>query len=148
MMRAVVLGVGVATGLAMACVAGEPAPKVRAERPRLFVRAKAWDGPSVEKIKGWMERPEYKQAMGQISTCGNAIRYVILGDADSGRKAAATLKGLTVPKGPGESPSYDGIAVTETALLYDWLRDHPDMDDAGRGRTLRSRPVDATGDPR
>jgi len=35
-------------------------PKVREERPRLFVRAKAWDGPSVEKIKTWMDRPEYK----------------------------------------------------------------------------------------
>ena len=42
--------------------AAEPAtqPHVRPDRPRLFLRAKAWDGPSVEKIKQWMDRPEYK----------------------------------------------------------------------------------------
>jgi hypothetical protein len=107
-------------------------PSVRAERPRLFVRAKAWDGPSVEKIRGWMDRPEYKQAMGQISTCGNSIRYLILDDQTAGKQAAATLQALTVPSGPGTSPSYDGIEVTQTALLYDWLRNHPDVNAAGR----------------
>ena len=32
-------------------VQGAGVPKVRKERPRLFVREKEWDGPAIEKIK-------------------------------------------------------------------------------------------------
>ncbi len=122
----------------LAVPAGAPAgedsgavPKVREERPRLFIRARTWDGPSAEKIKGWMDRPEYRQAMGQVSTCGNSIRYAILGDAAAGGKVVAALKKLP-PTGKTDTPSYDGIMVTELALQYDWVRNHPDFDEAGR----------------
>ena len=50
------------------CLAAGPTladvPKVREERPRLVLRAKAWDGPSVEKTKTWMTRPEYRNFIG------------------------------------------------------------------------------------
>ena len=113
----------------------EALPKVRQERPRLFVRAKAWNGPSVERIKGWASRPEYKRPLGMISTCGNSIRYLILADKEAGRKVVAHLSSLKVPTKAG-SPSYDGIEVTETALAYDWLRNHPEFKEDGRKRAI------------
>lgn len=112
-----------------------PLPKVRNERPRLFARATAWDGPNIPAIRGWMDRPEYKQAMAKITSCGNTIKYRILNDEEAGKKAVATLVLLEIPKGAG-SPSYDGIAVTEKALMYDWLRDHKDLTDEGRQRAV------------
>jgi len=45
-------------------------PRIRAERPRVFLRAKAWDGPSVEKIKGWMDRPEYRARVAKLRNRG------------------------------------------------------------------------------
>jgi hypothetical protein len=116
--------------------AGEALPNVRKERPRLFVRAKAWDGPSIERIRSWINRPEYKSPMGMISTCRNSIRYQVLGDAEAGKKVVAHLSGLKVPDKPPYSPSYAGISVTETALAYDWLRDHPGFTEAGRGNAV------------
>ena len=112
--------------------AGETPPRVRPERPRLFVRAKAWDGPSIEKIRTWINRPEYKYPLSSISTCRNAIRYRLLDDKEAGKKAVAHLSSLKVPAKKPYSPSYAGIEVTETCLSYDWLRDHPEFTDAGR----------------
>jgi hypothetical protein len=101
-------------------------PKVRNERPRLFVRARAWDGPSVEKIKSWLDRPEYKYALKTVSTCRNPLKFQLLDDAQAGQKAIDYLAGLKVPRKAG-SPSYSGIGTTEIALTYDWLRKHPDF---------------------
>ncbi len=101
-------------------------PKVRKERPRLFVRAKAWDGPSVEKIRGWVKRPEYRYPLRIVRDCGNSIRYLILNDNEAGRKAVAHLAGLQ-PASKAGSPSYDGIEVTQLALTYDWMRNHPEF---------------------
>ena len=36
-------------------------PEVRKERPRIFLREKPWDGPSLEKTRGWMRLPEYQE---------------------------------------------------------------------------------------
>ncbi len=111
-------------------------PVVRKERPRLFVRAKAWDGPSVEKIKEWVKRPEYRHPMGMVKACRDPIRYQFLGDQEAGKKAVAGLKALKMPTGKPDSPSYSGIATTRKALIYDWVRNHPDFDEASRKKAV------------
>jgi len=110
-------------------------PKVRKERPRLFLRAKAWEGPSVQKIKSWMKRREYASNAGRLTGKGfpDALRYLALGDQAAGKRAVAYLKSLKVPsRKPRESPSYTGLETTLRAATYDWLRNHPDFDEASR----------------
>ncbi len=117
-----------------ASFAGEGAgavPKVRAERPRLILREKAWDGPSVERIKGWMNRPEYKDNAGKLGGKENvlaAFRYLVLGDEAAGKKCVEHLKALKAPASkPKDSPSYTGEELLHEAMIYDWLRNHPDF---------------------
>ena len=112
--------------LATADAADDPLPKVRAERPRIFLRAKAWDGPAVEKIKTWMDRPEYKvlwektlKKEEEINFC-RALRYVLAGDEEAGKEALDAWVGRI-----DTSPSYWGIQDQSAAALYDWLHDHP-----------------------
>jgi len=114
--------------------AEEGLPEVRPERPRLMWRMKAWDGPSIDKTRDWMERPEYKQQAADLSrsAIGQAMRYHLLKDEDAGKKAVAALKKLpAIPKIKG-SPTYIGENVTEKAAIYDWMHDHPDLDAAAR----------------
>ncbi len=105
-----------------------PLPKVRAERPRVFLRAKAWDGPSIERIRGWMDRPEYKahwtKLLASELAMNQLLRYVLTGDAKAGRVA---LDRYMSQVGGGTSPSYWGIKDQRMAALYDWLHDHPDF---------------------
>lgn len=117
--------------LAGAVAAQERAlPQVREERPRLVLRQKAWDGPSVEKIREWMKRPDYQaiqdKLMGEHKS--GALRYLLFGDEEAGRKCVVWLKGLKAPtQKPGDSPSYTGEALLYDAMVYDWLRNHPDF---------------------
>jgi hypothetical protein len=115
------------------CAADTPVaavPKVRAERPRLVLRDKAWDGPSVERLKGWLSRPEYQQVIGKLRNDrqSGALRYLALGDQEAGNKCVAWLKGLKAPsERPKDSPSYTGEELLHSAMVYDWLRGHPDF---------------------
>jgi hypothetical protein len=130
-MRALVwlAAAGVVLGLSMAARAD--GPKVRAERPRLFLRAKTWDGPSVEQIKTWLGRDEYKLVLKKLSSSGNpeminlALLYMLKGDEAAGKAAIKRLAGYQAI--PGESPSYTGIQAERAAAVYDWLHDHPDL---------------------
>ncbi|MDD4891603.1 MAG: heparinase II/III family protein [Phycisphaerae bacterium] len=129
MLRAIVLLLAVA-GCSLTALAQDAIPKVREERPRLVLRAKAWDGPSVERTKGWLSRPEYQENLKALKSDGvsGAYRYQVLGDEEAGKKCVAWLKGLKVPeKSPGDSPSYTGEALLYDAMVYDWMRDHPDF---------------------
>ena len=106
-------------------------PKVCPDRPRLFLRAKAWDGPSVEKIKTWLDRDEYKLVLKKLASPNNpqtinfALLYLLKGDEAAGKAAIERLKGYECE--PNESPSYTGIKAERAAAVYDWLHDHPDM---------------------
>jgi len=125
---------GVAAVVCGACsmaLAADGVPEVRRERPRVFLRATAWNGPSIEKIRGWMNRPEYQQRAKKLprKTIGNAVLFLMTGDEAAGQKAVAGLKGFTIS---GSSPSYSGIEAQKCAALYDWLHDHPDFDEASR----------------
>ncbi len=126
---------GMVVGLLAAQAFGGGIPEVRKERPRLFWRTKTWDGPSVERIKTWLERPEYKARMDRLKGKGmlDAMRYRLLGDEEAGRRAVQWLKSLKVPTGkPKDSPSLTGMAAVKKAAVYDWMRDHPDFDEEGR----------------
>jgi Heparinase II/III-like protein len=120
-----------------AAVAGTP--QVRKERPRLFMRAKAWDGPSVQKIKSWMNRPEYQKNLGRLKGSGfvDALRYQILGDQEAGKRAVSYLKALNVPtRKSKDSPSYTGLSTCLRAATYDWMRNHPDFDAESRKKAI------------
>ena len=114
--------------------AGEEAiPKVRAERPRIFLRANAWAGPSVEKIKSWMDRPEYKEHWEKVErsikteekrNINLALLYLLAGNKDAGK---ACLDRYKEQRSGGVSPSYWGITDQRMAACYDWLYDHPDF---------------------
>ena len=117
------------TGAGVVWGQGEPAPKVRDERPRLVLRAQAWDGPSVARLKGWMSRPEYQASIGKLGSDGasGALRYLVLGDEAAGKKSVAWLKSLKHPDKAPDSPSYEGEDRLYEAAAYDWLRGHPDL---------------------
>lgn len=127
-----ILGAGWAA--AFSAAAEEAVPQVRAERPRIFWRAKAWDGPSIEKVKEWMKLDEYQLRKVKLRRDGAgaiawAVVYLVEGDAEFGKKAVAGLKGFKIE---GGSYSYQGIEAEKCAALYDWLHDHPDFDAESR----------------
>jgi len=116
----------------VAATAGAAAqhPTVRRDRPRVLLRAKAWDGPSVEKIRSWLDRPEYKAQLGDLarSVVGKGLRYLLLDDQEAGKQAAAFLVNLKVPtKRSRQSPTYTGETLNWVAAVYDWMHDHPDF---------------------
>ena len=46
------------TWASAAALTGEELPfKVRAERPRIWIRSAEWDGPSIPKLKAWFKQP-------------------------------------------------------------------------------------------
>jgi hypothetical protein len=130
-------------------------PNVREERPRLFFRAKAWDGGlSLEKLNEWKSRPEYQahiedlkrrpsvqnDALLWLMTKDNAALKRVLDGYTVKRKGkehkVAGMKDWTPPKGRVDSPSYTGIDLTARAMVYDWLHDHPDFKDH-RGNAIK-----------
>lgn len=112
----------------------DPSPKVRQERPRLFIRQKAWDGPSVEKLREFMKLPEYQRMTRKLpDKIGNAVKH-LGGDEAAGKAAVADLKNNMSIK--GDSPSYSGISAQRYAAMYDWLHDHPDLDAESRKKMI------------
>ncbi|MDD4890756.1 MAG: heparinase II/III family protein [Phycisphaerae bacterium] len=127
--------IGLAVLASVASVAAADGPKVRDERPRIFWRAKAWDGPSVEKAREWVKLPEYQKRLpkltsGEAPVTGWAAAWLLTDDAAAGQKAVAKLKAYKFDG--SESPSYMGIVAERAAAAYDWLHNHPDFDDASR----------------
>lgn len=118
---AVVLTIGVPV------LAADSVPNVLNERPRLVARAKAWDGPSIEKFKAWMSRPDYQANEKLLAKGGfsDAFRYQVMGDQAAGDKCVAWLKSLRHPAGRPDSPSYQGEDRFFEAAAYDWMRNHP-----------------------
>jgi hypothetical protein len=122
-------------GLVSTALADDALPKVRDERPRIFWRAKSWDGPSIERVKAWMKTDEYKLRevkirRDQAGPISWAVVYLAEGDAAFGKKAVEGLKSFKIA---GDSYSYQGIEAEKCAALYDWLHDHPDFDADNRG---------------
>lgn len=115
--------------------AAEPTVAVLDERPRLFLRAKTWDGPSVEQLKGWMGRDEYKRRVAKLKdrSPGMAILWMAAGDEAAGKEAVARLKKNGIS---GSTPSYQGIEAQVQAALFDWLHDHPDFDADSRRKKV------------
>lgn len=125
-------------GLTVVCAtlatAGEAAaPQVRAERPRIFLRAKPWDGPSVEQIKSWMGRPEYASHWEKVErsiktdekrNINLALLWLLGGNRDAGKQC---LDRYSQQRSGGVSPSYWGITDQRMAACYDWLYNHPDF---------------------
>lgn len=111
----------------------ERIPTVHHERPRVFIRQKAWDGPSVEKLKEFMKLPEYQRKAKKLSnTIGNAVMYLV-GEESAGKKAVADFKKMEIE---GKSPSYSGASAQKYAAMYDWLHDHPDLDLESRKKMI------------
>lgn len=133
-----ILSVWTAVAMAGAAAHGaeEPLPRVRPERPRIFLRAESWQGPSLEKIREWMKRPEYQMRARKLARTDQpsaSIRlaelWLFARDEAAGRQAVARFKKSGIS---GNTPSYWGISAQQHAALYDWLHDHPDMDEASR----------------
>ncbi len=100
--------------------------KVRAERPRIWVRADDWQGPSTPKLREWFKLAEYQRR----GVAGHkALQYLVNGDQAAGSAAVDQLCKMEIG---GSSPSYSGAAAQKMAAHYDWLRHHPDFTDARR----------------
>lgn len=95
--------------------------KVRAERPRIWVRADEWAGPSIPKLKEWFKLPEYEQRGVKNF---KVLQYLVNGDQAAGAAAVAELCKMQIG---GSSPSYSGVEAQKMASRYDWLRNHPDF---------------------
>lgn len=113
-------------------IAAEEPVKVRAERPRLFLRGTRWDGPSLEDIRTWLSRPEYSRRVEKLKSrdAGQALFWLLTGDAASGQKALEANAGFRISN--EASPTYRGESAMQAAILYDWLRKHPGLDEATR----------------
>jgi hypothetical protein len=127
------LGACVLTG-AWGAAAENGGPQVRAERPRIFLRAKDWPGPSVEKLREWYKTDEYqlrarKLERKQAGCIARAIKYLATGDEAVGKQAVEEFKAFKIT---GKTPSYSGINAQKCGATYDWLRNHPDFDEASR----------------
>ncbi|MGQ9663590.1 MAG: hypothetical protein ACUVWX_14860, partial [Kiritimatiellia bacterium] len=132
--KLLIVGVG---GAAAACFCGPHAaladlPKVRSEHPRIFLREKAWDGPSVEKIKSWLDKPEYQAKLEKVrlklseegpKNTKLLILWMFEGDKDAGREV---LGRFMSQRTSGHTPSYCGIVDQTMAMTYDWLYHHPE----------------------
>ena len=108
-----------------------PEVTVRPERPRIYLRPEAWDGPSVESIRQRMDTPEYRQRLGRLgrTTPGKALLWMLADDEEAGKAAVEEFKRMRIG---GRTPTPWGDASQRYAMLFDWLRDHPDMDEESR----------------
>ncbi|MCX7591780.1 MAG: hypothetical protein N2255_09145, partial [Kiritimatiellae bacterium] len=95
--------------------------KVRTERPRIWIRAEDWHGPSLTKLRRWFQLPEYKQRGVEGH---KALQYLVNGDLAAG---SAAVEALLKARITGSSPSYRGAETQEISAHYDWLRNHPDF---------------------
>ena len=126
-------------------------PKVREERPRVFLRREAWDGPSIARTKPWMATDEYERRAVKL---GNpkydryeglnarlAVLYLMKDDKAAGKKALERFKKGRIS---GRTPSYWGISATRHAAVWDWLHDHPDWTPEARAQKIKH--LEAWGD--
>ena len=118
--------------------AAQDTPGVREERPRIYVRKDVWNGPSVEKIRKWMKTDEYQLRARKLKRkhagpIARAVLYIATGEEKYGKQAVAEFKKYRIT---GRTPSYSGINAQKYAAMYDWLHDHPDMDDASRKKAV------------
>jgi hypothetical protein len=121
-----------------------PLPTVRKDRPRIFLRAKKWAGPSVEQIKEWMALPEYKTRAKKMGPgkyekhegFNNrlAVLWMMNGDEKAGALALERYKKHSIS---GSTPSYWGVSAWRSAAMWDWLHDHPGWDKASREKKLK-----------
>jgi hypothetical protein len=142
--RAFAVAVVAALLPSFARAAAPEVPAVRKERPRIFLRTKAWDGPSVERIRPWMKRPEYQTRAKKLGPGkyaryeGFASRLAVLwllgGDEKAGKLALEQFKKSRIS---GRTPSYWGLPAQRHAMLWDWLHDHPDWDPASKAAKLK-----------
>jgi len=130
------VGLWVGAVLAGPSMAGEAGglPQVRKERPRIFLRRGAWNGPSVEKVRKWLDLPEYQArwrtkvepardpAATGSKNMSLALMWLLKDDAEAGKMA---LDRFINQRSGGHSPSYWGITDQRMAACYDWLYDHP-----------------------
>jgi hypothetical protein len=114
-----------------ASFAGEALPfKVRPERPRIWIRAEEWAGPSIPKLKKWFKLPEYAKrgVAGQ-----RPLQYLVNGNRQAGAAAVEQLLKMRIS---GGSPSYTGASAQQMAAYYDWLRDHPAFTEEKRAKVI------------
>jgi hypothetical protein len=130
----------IGSGLVLAAIMGatwaaaQDVPTVRKERPRVFLREKAWNGPSVEKLRERMKTDEYqlrakKLERDQAGAVARAILYLATGTDEAAKRAVADFKKSKID---GSTPSYSGISAQQYAATYDWLRNRPELDEATR----------------
>ena len=110
------------TWASAAPLAGEPLPfKIRAERPRIWIRTAEWAGPSTPKLKEWFKLKEYQD---RGVNNNKLLQYVVNGDVEAGKAAVDRLVARRIG---GSSPSYSGVEAQLSAAMYDWLRNHPEF---------------------
>jgi hypothetical protein len=106
-------------------LAGDAAPKVRAKRPRIFVRAENWAGPSIPKIREWLKQPDYRKRMEKLgrTPLGKATLALITGDKKRLAKAVEIAKKFRIA---GTTPARWSDDMVHAAMLYDWFHDRLD----------------------
>ncbi len=103
---------------------------VREERPRIWIRKDAWQGPSVPRMKEWFKSEEYrKRGVGG----SKELQYAVNGDEVAG---AGAVEYLCTKKVSGDSPSYTGAKAQKLGAMYDWLRNHPAFTDEKRAAVV------------
>jgi hypothetical protein len=117
-------------GVVFSAAAEEAMPKVRPERPRIWIRSTEWVGPSVPKLKEWFKLKEYQD---RGVSQQRALQYVVNGDQEMGKAAVDWLLNSPIS---GSSPSYSGVQAQRLAAVYDWLRNHPAFTDEKRAKVV------------
>ncbi len=104
-----------------------PAEKLRKDRPRMMVRAKADPHAiSIEQLKALKQDADYQAAMRILKSRNNAacmaMIWMLTGDESAADRAFARLEKFK--RGP--SDAFDVFfGLRELSLAYDWLYDHP-----------------------
>jgi hypothetical protein len=113
---------------AVAAPAAQPAvPKVRAQRPRIFLRAKTWAGPSIPRIRAWLKRPDYRTRMEKFrrQPLGRVALARITDDPQLRAEAVQFAAAFRIR---GATPARWSDAMVHAGMLYDWYRDRLDPD--------------------
>lgn len=103
-----------------------PPSKIRADRPRILLRAEKWRGPALEEIRRRAGADAWKPFVNMLTGKGAgpaslALHYLATGDTGSADRAVNLLQKRIFSKGI----SLDGDALEEAAAAFDWLADYP-----------------------
>jgi hypothetical protein len=118
-------------GQATSIGAEAPPPRLLTGRPRLLLRAEAWaDGPSVAELRERVGRSPFKERAHLLRTtiANLSLKWLIYRD----EKAAAQALERMRKWNRAVRDSYDGIALIDLALGYDWLHGWPGFTDADK----------------